>query len=81
MHYYTNVATWANYLNATYTGRNLLIYGEPWSGGVSDPNESQKVRYGTVPALAGAHVGVFNGNFRDQCSAPPGKAQLSAAHP
>ena len=65
VHYYNNVATWAGYLNTTYADRGLLMYGEPWNGGAVDPNESQKVRYGTVPALAPDHVGVFNGVYRD----------------
>ncbi|MFD0256937.1 alpha-amylase family glycosyl hydrolase [Kitasatospora indigofera] len=65
VHYAANVADWASYLNATYPDRQLQIYGEPWSGGVSDPGEARKVRYATVPTLAAAHVGVFNGAYRD----------------
>lgn len=65
VHNYANAASWGSYLNTTYPDRGLLIYGEPWSGGVSDPQESQKVRYGTTSALADAHVGVFNGAYRD----------------
>ncbi|GJF31460.1 hypothetical protein KNE206_41600 [Kitasatospora sp. NE20-6] len=65
VHYAASVADWGSYLNATYPDRQLQIYGEPWSGGVSDPGEAQKVRYATVPTLASAHVGVFNGAYRD----------------
>ncbi|MFF1868528.1 alpha-amylase family glycosyl hydrolase [Kitasatospora herbaricolor] len=65
VHRYANVSTWATYLNTAYPDRNLLLYGEPWNGGVADPQEAQKVRYGNVPALAGGHVGVFNGVYRD----------------
>ncbi|MEN1883351.1 alpha-amylase family glycosyl hydrolase [Streptomyces mirabilis] len=65
VHYANNVNTWANYLNTTYAGRNLLMYGEAWNGGASDPNEVQKVRYGNVPTLAPSHFGVFNGVYRD----------------
>lgn len=65
IHHYANAAGWASYLNAAYPERRLQFHGEPWSGGVTDPQESQKVRYGTVPALAAAHVGVFNGAYRD----------------
>ncbi|MFC8454088.1 alpha-amylase family glycosyl hydrolase [Kitasatospora sp. NPDC057223] len=65
VHYAANVADWGSYLNATYPDRQLQIYGEPWSGGVNDPGEAQKARYGTVPTLAAAHVGVFNGAYRD----------------
>ncbi|MFG3091734.1 alpha-amylase family glycosyl hydrolase [Streptomyces antibioticus] len=64
IHHYRNVATWATYLNAAYSDRGLLLYGEPWSA-AADPQEAQKVRYGTVPALAPGHVGVFNGVYRD----------------
>jgi pullulanase len=64
VHYYTNVSTWATYLNTAYADRNLLVYGEPWSA-AADSQEAQKVRYGNVPALAPAHVGVFNGVYRD----------------
>ncbi|WP_434597916.1 pullulanase X25 domain-containing protein [Streptomyces sp. A5-4] len=65
VHQYKNVDNWAKHLQSTFPDRMLQIHGEPWSGGVSDPLESQKVRYGTVPALAGGHVGVFNGAYRD----------------
>ncbi|MFC5639952.1 alpha-amylase family glycosyl hydrolase [Kitasatospora cinereorecta] len=65
VHYWNNVSTWANYLNTAYADRNLLLYGEPWNGGAADSAEAQKVRYGNVPALAPAHVGVFNGVYRD----------------
>ena len=65
IHHYENVAAWADHLHGAYPDRALQIHGEPWSGGVADPQEAQKVRYGTVPALAGAHVGVFNGAYRD----------------
>ncbi|MFR9798760.1 alpha-amylase family glycosyl hydrolase [Streptomyces sp. MS06] len=65
VHHYDNVASWADYLNTAYAGRKLLMYGEPWNGGASDPDEAAKVRYGTVPALAPEHFGVFNGVYRD----------------
>ncbi|QKW22670.1 pullulanase [Kitasatospora sp. NA04385] len=65
VHYAANVADWATYLNTTFPDRQLQIYGEPWSGGVNDPDEARKVRYATVPTLAAAHVGVFNGAYRD----------------
>lgn len=63
--HYDAVDQWGKYLNSKYPDRNLLLYGEPWSGGYMDPNESQKARLGTAPAFAGAHVGVFNGKYRD----------------
>jgi pullulanase len=63
--YYTDVASWASYLNNKYPDRNLLFYGEPWNGGAADPADAQKVRPGKVPTLSTAHVGIFNGPFRD----------------
>ncbi|KAB8165709.1 pullulanase [Streptomyces sp. 3MP-14] len=65
VHHYANVAEWTEYLHAAYPGRALQVHGEPWCGGCTDPLESSKVRYGTVPALAGGHLGVFNGAYRD----------------
>ncbi|WP_052441813.1 pullulanase X25 domain-containing protein [Streptacidiphilus anmyonensis] len=65
VHYYNNAYTWADYLETTYPDRDLMFYGEPWNGGASDPNEAQKVRYGTMPALAPVHFGAFNGVYRD----------------
>ncbi|MFJ4343187.1 alpha-amylase family glycosyl hydrolase [Streptomyces sp. NPDC088915] len=65
VHQYKNVDQWAKYLQASFPDRTLQIHGEPWSGGVDDPQQAQKVRYGTTPAIAGGHVGVFNGTYRD----------------
>ncbi|SEL51709.1 alpha-amylase family glycosyl hydrolase [Streptacidiphilus jiangxiensis] len=65
VHYYDNVYQWANYLQTTYADRDLMMYGEPWNGGASDPNEPQKVRYGNMPALSPVHFGAFNGVYRD----------------
>ncbi|MFE0460304.1 alpha-amylase family glycosyl hydrolase [Kitasatospora sp. NPDC058965] len=65
VHSYANVSAWADYLQTSYPDRDLMMYGEPWNGGASDPNEAQKVRYGNVPALAPVHFGVFNGVYRD----------------
>jgi pullulanase len=65
VHYYNNVSTWANHLQASFPDRGLLLYGEPWNGAAFDSQEAQKVRYGTVPALGPVHVGVFNGVYRD----------------
>ncbi|MCG3760906.1 PKD domain-containing protein, partial [Vibrio cincinnatiensis] len=56
---------WGRYLNEKYPDRNLLIYGEPWNGYASDSLEDQRVRYWTVAQQASAHVGVFNGIFRE----------------
>ena len=65
VHYADNVYGWADYLNTTYADHDLMMYGEAWNGGATDPQEAQKVRYGNVPTLAGAHFGVFNGVYRD----------------
>jgi len=65
--YYTDaVKDWADYLKEKYPQRNLLIYGEPWNGYASDPQESKKVRMGSMPVLATSGVGVFNPKFREQ---------------
>jgi len=61
----TTVAAWAAGLEARFPGRTLLLYGEPWNGGASDPREAERVRLGTVGTIAEAHVGVFNPRFRD----------------
>lgn len=58
------VGEWGHYLNETFPERNLLIYGEPWTG-AEDSEQRQHVRFGTVGTIADAHVGVFNGAFRD----------------
>lgn len=58
------VKNWADYLNSTYPSRKLVIYGEPWNGGVADADEANKIRLGTVGTIAGSHVGVFNDQFR-----------------
>ncbi|MFQ3230804.1 alpha-amylase family glycosyl hydrolase [Reinekea sp.] len=56
---------WGRYLNATFSDRNLLIYGEPWNGYASDPRETDRVRLGTIARQQSAHVGVFNPKFRE----------------
>ena len=53
---------WQKNLTAKFPDRNLLIFGEPWTG-ASDPDEAKHVRYGTTRLMQ--HVGVFNGAFRD----------------
>jgi pullulanase len=63
--HYQEVNNWGEYLNTKYADRNILLYGEPWNGYWGDPNESQKVRMGNVPAMASGHIGVFNGKFRE----------------
>lgn len=62
---YLNADDWAGYLNARYPDRNLLIYGEPWAASGGDIAEGDLVRLGTVARIASAHVGVFNGQYRD----------------
>ena len=66
--YHTSaVKEWGEYLNNTNSetkDRNLLMYGEPWNGYATDSEESSKVRMGAVSGLSNAHVGVFNGKFR-----------------
>jgi pullulanase len=70
---YLNVSDWANYLNAKYPQRGLLIYGEPYTGASGDESgalsgplgEQDQVRQGTVGFIDAAHVGVFNTSYRD----------------
>ena len=59
------VKDWGTFLNTKHPSKNLLLYGEPWNGYATDPEESKKVRLGTVQALTSSHVGVFNGEYRD----------------
>lgn len=65
--YHTSaVKDWGEYLNNTkFPDRNLLMYGEPWNGYATDSEESQKIRMSAVPSLSSAHVGVFNGKYRE----------------
>jgi pullulanase len=63
--YYDEVRKWGEHVNGKLPDRNILWYGEPWNGYASDPNESQKFRLGKVPAVASAHVGAFNGKYRE----------------
>lgn len=65
--YHTSaVKDWGEYLNNTkFLDRNLLMYGEPWNGYATDSEESQKIRMSAVPSLSSAHVGVFNGKYRE----------------
>jgi pullulanase len=62
---YSDVQSWADYLNSTYSDRTLLMYGEPWNGFFTDPNWQQRVRMGTVAKIADSHVGVFSGQYRE----------------
>lgn len=64
--YHTSaVKEWGEYLNNTkFPERNLLMYGEPWNGYATDSEEGAKIRMSAVSSLGNAHVGVFNGKFR-----------------
>lgn len=57
--------SWGEYLNGKYPERNFLMYGEPWNGFANDPSESTRVRLGTIKQGVSAHVGVFNGKYRE----------------
>jgi len=74
--HYNTVGDWIRYLRQTFPDRQLLVYGEPWDGGITDPQENQKVRLGTIARTEKkevngqyvddpAHIGVFNSKFRD----------------
>jgi len=64
--YYTAVKQWGEHLNAKYPDRNIMMFGEPWNGYATDPNEVQKVRMGNVSSMASGRIGVFNGVFREK---------------
>ncbi len=74
--YHTSaVKEWGEYLNNTkFPDRNLLMYGEPWNGYAADSEESAKVRMSAVASLGNAHVGVFNGKFRETLKGANDKA-------
>lgn len=74
--YHTSaVKDWGEYLNNTkFPDRNLLMYGEPWNGYASDSEESAKIRMSAVASLSNAHVGVFNGKFRETLKGANDKA-------
>ncbi len=57
---------WGKYLNKYYGDRNLLIYGEPWTGGGDPSAVTDPVRTGRMfQQDANAHVGAFNNRFRN----------------
>lgn len=56
---------WGRYLNQQFPDRNIMLYGEPWNGFATDTSESTRVRYGTIGVQVDAHVGVFNGAYRE----------------
>lgn len=62
---YEDVAEWADHLNTKFPNRDLLIYGEPWNGFATDPDEADRVRLGTVGLIADSHVGCFNPKYRE----------------
>jgi pullulanase len=61
---YAEVEKWGSAMSSKFSGRNVLMYGEPWTG-ATDANEASHVRYGTTRNLVEEHVGVFNGAYRD----------------
>ncbi|MBQ8707199.1 MAG: hypothetical protein IJ523_03830 [Succinivibrionaceae bacterium] len=57
---------WGKYLNAQHPDANLLIYGEPWTGGGDDSVLTDPVRTGRMWMQdADAHVGAFNNKYRN----------------
>ncbi len=57
---------WGKYLNAQHPDANLLIYGEPWTGGGDDSKITDPVRTGRMFMQdANAHVGAFNNKYRN----------------
>jgi pullulanase len=62
---HATVQGWANHLEATFPDRKLLVYGEPWNGFATDPDEARRVRLGTIGLIADSHSGCFNPKFRE----------------
>jgi len=58
------IEKWGAAINGKFPDRNILMYGEPWTG-ATDANEASHVRYGSTRNLVEEHVGVFNGAYRD----------------
>ena len=58
---------WGVYLNKQHPDANLVIYGEPWTGGSGElADKSQGVRTGVMYTQdADAHVGAFNNRIRN----------------
>ncbi|MCR4553589.1 MAG: hypothetical protein K5752_01540 [Succinivibrionaceae bacterium] len=57
---------WGVYLNKQHPGANLLIYGEPWTGGGDPSAVTDPVRTGRMFMQdKDAHVGAFNNRIRN----------------
>ena len=57
---------WGVYLNKQHPGANLLIYGEPWTGGGDSSAITDPVRTGRMFMQdKDAHVGAFNNRIRN----------------
>ena len=57
---------WGVYLNKQHPGANLLIYGEPWTGGGDPSAVTAPVRTGRMFMQdKDAHVGAFNNRIRN----------------
>ena len=57
---------WGVYLNKQHPGANLLIYGEPWTGGGDPSAVKDPVRTGRMFMQdKDAHVGAFNNRIRN----------------
>ncbi len=56
---------WGRYINKNYADRQIMVYGEPWTGS-GDNSDVTPVRTGTLHLQdAEAHVGAFNNKFRN----------------
>lgn len=62
---YAEVEKWGRSLETKYSGRNLLVYGEPWSADNDEAKAAQRVRFDKVRFMSEEHVGVFNGPYRE----------------
>ncbi len=55
---------WGKYLNEKYPDRNILMYGEPWTGMWHD-DTAGRAWAASRPLMSEGHVGTFNGGFRE----------------
>ena len=58
------VNQWGEYLNARFSDRNILMYGEPWTGMWQDDPDG-RAWAANRPVMSSGHIGAFNGGYRE----------------
>jgi len=58
------VNSWGEYLNEKYSDRNILMYGEPWTG-MWHSDTAGRAWAASRPVMSNGHIGSFNGGFRE----------------